>query len=121
MIAAGGGEHHPPLKSHMRWADLPAVLAVMGILDVLRAPVHACVSGEISGPALGVLASCPRRSGYPNASFTLNEPKLAFGGTVTMLTAREQQATRVLDTLHLRLAYVTGREGDGSREDARRG
>src|SRR5260370_41091383 len=121
MIAAGGGEHHPPLKSHMRWADLPAVLAVMGILDVLRAPVHACVGGEIIGPALGVLASCPRRSGYPNASFTLTEPKLEFGGTVTALSAGEQQMTRMLDTLYFRLADVTGREVDEIREDARRG
>ena len=93
----------------------------MGILDVLRVPVHACVSGEIAGPALGVLVSCPRRSGYPNASFVLAEPKLHFGGTVTALTAREQQMTRMLDTLYFRLAEVTGREVDQIRDDARRG
>jgi ATP-dependent protease ClpP protease subunit len=102
-------------------AELPAVLTVMGILDVLRVPVHAAVSGEISGPALGVLASCPRRSSYPNASFVLAEPRLQFGGTVTALTAREQQMTRMLDTLYFRLAEVTGREVDQIREDARRG
>jgi ATP-dependent Clp protease, protease subunit len=102
-------------------AELPAVLTVMGILDVLRVPVHACVSGEISGPGLGVLASCPRRSGYPNASFVLAEPKLHFGGTVTSLTAREQQVTRMLDTLYFRLAEVTGRDVDQIREDAYRG
>jgi ATP-dependent Clp protease, protease subunit len=102
-------------------AELPAVLTVMGILDVMRAPVHACVSGEISGPGLGVLASCPRRSGYPNASFVLAEPKLHFGGTVTSITAREQQVTRMLDTLYFRLAEVTGREVDQIRDDARRG
>jgi len=102
-------------------ADLSAVLTVMGILDVLRVPVHACVSGEINGPALGVLVSCPRRSGYPNASFVLAEPRLHFGGTVTALTAREQQMTRMLDTLYFRLAEVTGREVDQIREDARRG
>ena len=102
-------------------AELSAVLTVMGILDVLRVPVHACVSGEITGPALGVLASCPRRSGYPNASFVLAEPKLHFGGTVTALTAREQQMTRMLDTLYFRLAEVTGREVDQIRDDARRG
>ncbi len=102
-------------------AELPAALTVMGILDVVRVPVHACVSGEISGPALGVLASCPRRSGYPNASFILAEPRLAFGGTVTALSAREQQVTRMLDTLYYRLADVTGREVDLIREDARRG
>jgi ATP-dependent Clp protease protease subunit len=102
-------------------AELPAALTVMGILDVLRVPAHACVSGEISGPGLGVLVSCPRRSGYPNASFVLAEPRLQFGGTVTSLTVREQQVTRMLDTLYFRLAEVTGREVDQIRDDARRG
>ena len=32
-------------------AELSAALTVMGILDVMRAPVHACVSVEINGPA----------------------------------------------------------------------
>jgi ATP-dependent protease ClpP protease subunit len=91
----------------------------MGILDVLRVRVQACVSGEISGPALGVLASCARRTGYPNAVFTLAEPRLEFGGTVTAVTARQQHMTRMLDTLYYRLAEVTGREVDQTREDAR--
>jgi ATP-dependent protease ClpP protease subunit len=78
------------------------------------------VSGEISGPALGVLVSCARRTGYPNAAFTLAEPRLEFGGTVTAVTARQQQVTRMLDTLYYRLAEVTGREVDEIREDARR-
>jgi ATP-dependent Clp protease protease subunit len=121
MTLDADGEDPIRLEMQNLRAELPAVLTVMGILDVLRAPVHACVSGEISGSALGVLASCPRRSGYPNASFTLTEPKLEFGGTVTALTAREQQVTRMLDTLYFRLADVTGREVDEIREDARRG
>jgi ATP-dependent Clp protease, protease subunit len=101
-------------------AELPAALTVMGILDVLRVRAHGCVSGEIGGPALGILASCPRRTGYPNAIFTLAEPMLEFGGTVTAITAREQQVIRMLDTLYYRLAEVTGREVDEIREDARR-
>jgi ATP-dependent Clp protease protease subunit len=102
-------------------AELPATLTIMGILDVLRVPVHGCASGEISGPALGVLASCSGRTGYPNAMFTFAEPRLELGGTVTAVTAREQQMTRMLDTLYFRLAEVTGREVDQIREDARRG
>src|ERR1700728_754828 len=62
-------------------ADLLAALTLMGVLDVLRAEVQAFASGETGGPALGVLAACPRRLAYPNASFTLAEPKLTFGGT----------------------------------------
>jgi ATP-dependent Clp protease, protease subunit len=102
-------------------AELPASLTLMGILDVLHAPVHASVSGEIGGPALGVLVSCPRRTGYPNAVFVLTEPKLSLGGTVTAIAAREQQVTRMIDTLYFRLAEVTGREVDQIRDDARRG
>ncbi len=101
-------------------ADLGAALTVMGVLDVLRVLVYGCVSGEISGPALGVLACCPRRTGYPNASFTISEPRLEFGGTASAVSAREQQVNRMLDTLYFRLAEVTGRETDEIREDARR-
>jgi len=102
-------------------AELSAALTVMGILDVLHAPVHACASGEVGGPALGVLASCPRRTGYPNASFLLTEPRLQLSGSATTLTARQEQLTRMLDTLYYRLAEVTGREVDEIRDDARRG
>src|SRR5246127_3315216 len=49
-------------------SELPATVALMGVLDVVRSEVQAFASGETSGPALGVLASCPRRFAYPNAS-----------------------------------------------------
>ena len=45
---------------------------------------------------------------------------MQFGGTVTAVTAREQQVTRMLDTLYFRLAEVTSREVDDIRKDARR-
>jgi ATP-dependent Clp protease protease subunit len=104
-------------------ADLSAALTLMGILDTLRAPVHAYASGEVSGPALGVLAVCASRSGYPSAAFTFAEPRIELGGVMTAsaLEAREQQARRMLDTLYFRLAEVTGREVDEIREDARLG
>jgi ATP-dependent Clp protease, protease subunit len=93
----------------------------MGVLDVVRAQVQALASGETGGPALGVLASCPRRLAYPNASFTLSEPRLHFGGTVSAVTAREQQVNRMTDSLFYRIAEASGRDADEVREDARRG
>ena len=102
-------------------AELPAALTLMGVLDVVRAEVRAFAGGQTVGAALGVLASCPRRAAYPNASFTLSEPKLQFGGTVTAVTAREQQARRMVDSLFYRIAEVTGRDAEDIREDARRG
>ena len=102
-------------------AELPAALTLMGVLDVIRAEIQAFASGETGGAALGVLASCPRRAAYPNASFTLSEPKLQFGGTVTAVTAREQQARRMVDSLFYRIAEAAGRDAEEIREDARRG
>ena len=102
-------------------SDLPAALTLMGVLDVVRAEVQAYASGETAGPALGVLASCPRRLAYPNASFTLSEPRMRFSGTATAVTAHEQQARRMTDTLCYRLAEATGRDAEEISEDARRG
>jgi ATP-dependent Clp protease, protease subunit len=102
-------------------ADLAAALAVMGILDVVRVPVHAHASGEIRGAALGVLAACERRLAYPNASFALSEPRLEFGGTVTAVTERQRQTERMVDSLYYRIAEATGREADEVREDSRHG
>jgi ATP-dependent Clp protease protease subunit len=102
-------------------ADLPAALTLMGVLDVVRAEVQAFVGGEISGPALGVLASCPRRLAYPHASFTLSEPRMRFSGTATEVSAHEQQSRRMVDSLIYRIAEAAGREADDVREDARRG
>ena len=102
-------------------AELPAALTVMGALDVMRVPVHALASGETGGSSLGVLASCPRRLAYPNATFTLSEPRLRFGGTVTAVTASEQQAQRMTDSLFYRIAEAAGRDAEQVREDARGG
>jgi ATP-dependent Clp protease, protease subunit len=92
----------------------------MGVLDVIRAEIQAFASGETGGAALGVLASCPRRAAYPNASFTLSEPRLQFGGTATAVAAREQQIRRMVDSLFYRIADATARPAEDIREDARR-
>jgi ATP-dependent Clp protease protease subunit len=101
--------------------DLTAILAVMGVLDTLRAPVTGQVSGEIRGAAAGLLAACQRRLGYPSAVIALTEPRMELGGTVTAVTERQQQAERMLDSLYYRLAEATGRPADDVREDFRRG
>ena len=119
LDAEGGGPVRLELQN-LR-ADLPAAVTLMGVLDVMRAEVHAFASGETGGAALGLLASCPRRLAYPNASFTLSEPRLRFGGTVAAVSGYEQQARRMTDSLFYRIAEAAGREAEDVREDARRG
>ncbi len=102
-------------------AGLDAALTVIGVLDVVRAPVRAFAAGHLRGPAIGVLAACPQRQAHPNATFTLSEPRTGFNGTATELTAHEERLASMLDALHQRLAAVTGRAPGEIREDARRG
>jgi ATP-dependent Clp protease protease subunit len=102
-------------------AELPAALTVMGVLDTVRVPVLGYVAGRLGGPALGVLAACGHRRAYPNAVFALAEPRMNLGGTVTEVTAQEEQARSMAETLYVRLAEVTGRPVDEIRRDARRG
>jgi ATP-dependent Clp protease protease subunit len=90
----------------------------MGVLDTVRAPVSAYVSGRISGPAVGVLAAVPHRYAYPNALLVLSEPRMGFEGTVTSVSAQEKQAQIMLGELYARLAEATGREVDQIRADA---
>jgi ATP-dependent Clp protease, protease subunit len=101
-------------------AELPAVLSVMGVLDVVRGPVSAYAGGRVQGPALGILAACRHRWAYPNALFVLSEPQLSFDGTVTAVAAGEEQARAMLGELFTRIAEVTGRDLDQVRADARR-
>jgi ATP-dependent Clp protease, protease subunit len=116
-------ERNEPIRLEVQGltAELAAALTVMGILDVLRVPVRAYASGQISGPALGVLAVAAERRAYPNAVFMLSEPRLGFEGSATALRSQEEQVRVMLDQLYLRLAEATGREVDEIREDARRG
>jgi ATP-dependent Clp protease protease subunit len=104
-------------------AELPAALAVMGVLDTLRVQVRAYVSGEMTGPALGLLACCPVRLGYPNATFTLTEPRMELGSSLTAsaLSARQQQARRMVDALYFRIAEATGTDSETIRDDAHSG
>lgn len=118
LDAEGGGPVRLELQNLQ--AELPAVLTLTGVLDAMRAEVQAFASGGTAGPALGVLASCPRRFAYQNASFTLSEPRLRFGGTVTAVTAQEQQANRMTDALYYRIAEATGQNAEDVRDDARR-
>lgn len=102
-------------------AELPAALTIMGVLDVLRVPVAGYAAGQVTGPALGVLAACGQRRGYPSAVLGLTEPKLNLDGTATQVRAQELQVESMVDTLYIRLAEVTRREVDEIRADARQG
>jgi len=102
-------------------AELPAALTVMGVLDTLRVTVTAYAAGRTSGPGLGVLAAARHRRAYPNALFTMAEPKISFEGPVAAVAAHEEQVRAMLADLYARMAEATGRPADDLQQDARQG
>jgi ATP-dependent Clp protease protease subunit len=112
-------ENMQPIRLELQGldAELPAALTLMGVLDVVRAPVSAYVGGRISGPALGVLAAADHRYTYPSALFILCEPRMQFDGTVTTVASQEEMARVMERELVSRLAAATGRSTDELQAD----
>ncbi|MFE3056368.1 ATP-dependent Clp protease proteolytic subunit [Nocardia sp. NPDC059239] len=98
-------------------ADLLDASTVTDVLDVLRAPVSAYVSGTLGGAALGVLASCEHRYAYRSAQFVLREPSVRLEGGLSRVEPRLEHARAMFDTLLARLAELTGRDTDQIRQD----
>ncbi|MEW1737970.1 ATP-dependent Clp protease proteolytic subunit [Nocardia beijingensis] len=98
-------------------ADMPDAGTVTDVLDVLRAPVSAYVSGTLGGAALGVLAACEHRYGYKSAQFVLREPSVRLDGGLSRVEPRLEHARAMFDVLLTRLARVTGRSTDQIRVD----
>ncbi|MFF7941510.1 ATP-dependent Clp protease proteolytic subunit [Nocardia gamkensis] len=98
-------------------ADLLDASTLTDVLDVLRAPVSAYVSGTLGGAALGVLAACDHRYGYRSAQFVLREPSVRLDGTLSRVEPTLEHARAMFDELLARLAQVTGRDTGRIRED----
>lgn len=98
-------------------ADLLDASTVTDVLDVLRAPVNAYVSGTLGGAALGMLASCEHRYAYRSAQFVLREPSVRVDGELSRVEHRLEHARIMLDALLTRLAELTGRDINQIRHD----
>ncbi|MGH3734265.1 MAG: ATP-dependent Clp protease proteolytic subunit [Micromonosporaceae bacterium] len=104
-----GGE---PVRLHLSCPDgeLDAVFALMDGVELIRVPVHATVTGELGGAALGVLAAVGQRVAYRHARFRLAEPRAAeVSGTADQIVGHASRHLQLLDELIVRLAELTGR------------
>lgn len=98
-------------------ADMFSASTVADVLDVLRAPVIACVSGILGGGALGLLAACDHRYGYRSAQFVLQEPTLYLEGSLSRVEQHLEHARAMFEVLLGRLANATGRSATEVHKD----
>jgi ATP-dependent Clp protease protease subunit len=109
-----------PVRLHLNAAqgELSAVFALVDALDVMRAPVHATVIGEVGGAAIGVYVAAHRRLAYPHARFRLAEPRSeGVSGTADEVAAAAGRYLRALEDLVVRVAQVTGQPRSRVEDD----
>jgi ATP-dependent Clp protease, protease subunit len=109
-----------PVRLHLATpdGDLAAVFALVDVLDTLRAPVHAVVTAEVGGGAVGVLVAAGSRSAYPHARIRLAEPRAdGLAGTADEVAAAAGRYLRELEELVLRIAEVTGQPRSRVEDD----
>jgi len=106
------GSSDAPIQLHLSSpdADLAAALALMDTLEMVTAPVHVVVTGQVGGAALGVLSVADRRGAHAHATFRLVEPRAELsGGTADEVTEQVAHHNSMLLDLQDRLASATGR------------
>ena len=121
MTLDADGDDAVHLRIDSGGGSVACALAVMDVIDLLGVPVHAVCMGQAVGPAVGVLAVCPRRILAPHARLGILEPTAEFGGTAHQI---EQLASAHVDQWTVfctRLGEATGQPVDRIVEDASRG
>jgi ATP-dependent Clp protease protease subunit len=109
-----------PVRLHLNSpeGELSAVFAVVDALDVMRAPVHATVIGQVGGAAIGVYAAAHRRLAYPHARFHLAEPgSHGVNGTADEVAAAAGRYLWALEDLVVRVARATGQPRSRVEDD----
>ena len=96
-------------------------LAVMDTIDLLGVTVRGWCTGQVAGPAVGVLAVCHHRTMSPHARAHLTEPRVEYEGRARDLLTLAEAHARHWATFCRRLARATGQGLDRVEADAARG
>jgi ATP-dependent Clp protease, protease subunit len=113
-----------PVQLHLGAPDgeLHAVFAVVDTIDTMRAPVHALVTGEVGGGAVGILVAAEERTAHAHARVRLSEPALrGHAGTAGEMAAVAGQHLRALEDLANRIAEATGQPASRVETDLSKG
>jgi ATP-dependent Clp protease protease subunit len=113
LLLLGSTEPDHPIELHLscREAELRAAIALATTIDLVRADVHAVVSGMLAGPALAVLCASARRSAHRRATFVLTLPRESSAeGTASELAAKAEEYDLLVTQLAERIAAVAGRD-----------
>jgi len=102
-------------------ADLDIALTLIDTVDLMGVPVHATCLGEISGPAIAILAVADRRTAARHATLHLREPRTRWSGHAGDVATHAAHHQRRLRLLQERVARACRRPADAVAADMRTG
>ncbi len=102
-------------------ADLDIALTLIDAVDLMGVPVHATCLGEVSGPAIAILAVADRRTAARHATLHLREPRTRWSGHAGDVAAHAEHHQRRLRLLQERVARACRRPADAVAADMRAG
>jgi ATP-dependent Clp protease, protease subunit len=102
-------------------AELGVALTLVDALDLMGAPVHAVCLGNLTGPAVALLAVADRRTAGRHATLHLCEPRWPHGLPGRELETMAAEHRRQLRRLQERMAETCRRSADELAADMRAG
>ena len=102
-------------------ADLDIALTLVDTLDLMGVPVHATCLGEISGPAIAILAVAEHRTAARHATLHLREPRTQWSGHAGDVATHTEHHQRRLRLLQERVARTCRHLADTVAADMRAG
>jgi len=99
---------------------LEAAFALIDVIDAARARIRIRCQGQVTGPAIGVLAAADERSATAHTTFRLSLPAVALSGTPDQIAAQSDAHRQLLWRFHARVAQATGRAAEDVADDMRR-
>ncbi|MCC6175933.1 MAG: ATP-dependent Clp protease proteolytic subunit [Chloroflexi bacterium] len=119
-LAAASAE---PIDLYVSSPDgtLEAAMPLVDTIDVLGAPVHTVVLGEVAGPAVVVVAVGRTRLAAPNARLRLTEPRAAVAGTSADVARSSERLADLRARFRTRLVTATGQMAETIAADLRDG
>jgi ATP-dependent Clp protease protease subunit len=124
LLLLGRRDHSRPIELYLSCpgSELAAALSVAAATDLAGAPVHATVTGTLSGPGVAVLCAAAERTAHRHATVVLSVPRASdTEGALTPIATRAEEHALMVAQVIERVAAVTGRPTDQVGEDLRSG
>jgi len=98
---------------------LEAAFALIDVIDAADATIRVRCQGQVTGPAIGVVAAADERSASAHTTFRLSLPAIKLSGTPDQIAALSEEHRRLVWRFHARIAQATRRAAEDVADDMR--